>query len=269
MAVSSAEARAAVDSNPLWYHTLEVAPGVLTPGWFDLRPVLDRIPWPDLRGKRCLDIATYDGCLAFEMERRGAAEVWATDVPNHEDWDWMPRERDKGVEYLAAVAGQKGRGFEIAAELLESKVQRRFVNIYDLDPADMGQFDVVVCGSLLLHLADPFRALAGVRRVCNGIFLTVEVFDALSTVFGRGRPMMFIEGEEGRWMIPNLAGQKKMLDIAGFDLVTVGRPFAEPVGVSHPPLTNTLNDRLNRLICRGPGVPVRPIVCRPSTRNAR
>jgi tRNA (mo5U34)-methyltransferase len=265
MAVNPADARAAVESNPLWYHTIEVAPGVLTPGWFDLRSVMDRIPWPDLRGKRCLDVATYDGSLAFEMERRGAAEVWATDVPNHDDWDWMPRERDKGVEYLAAVAGQKGRGFEIAAEMLGSKVQRRFVNVYDLDPQEMGQFDVVVCGSLLLHLRDPFRALAGIRRMCNGVFVSIEVFDALSSVIGRKRPILYLEGDEGRWTIPNLAGQRKMLEVAGFDVLTVGKPFAEPIGTSHPPLTHTLRDRLNHYICKGRGVPVRPIVCRPST----
>src|SRR5207244_1994191 len=71
-----------------WYHTLELAPGVLTPGWFDLRDLARDIPWPDLTGKRCLDVGTFDGFWAFEMERRGAAEVVAIDVLDPLRWDW-------------------------------------------------------------------------------------------------------------------------------------------------------------------------------------
>ncbi|MFH4351513.1 hypothetical protein WAJ70_20705, partial [Acinetobacter baumannii] len=80
----------AVDAHPFWYHTIDVVPGVTTPGWFDLRPVVDLLPWPDVRGKRCLDIGTYDGYLAFELERRGASEVVAVDVEDHLLWDWPP-----------------------------------------------------------------------------------------------------------------------------------------------------------------------------------
>jgi len=77
-------AAAAVAANPMWYHSIEVAPGLVTPGLFDLRPIVERLPWPDVRGKRCLDVGTYDGFLAFELERRSAAEVLATDIADHE-----------------------------------------------------------------------------------------------------------------------------------------------------------------------------------------
>ena len=79
-----ADVREAVAAVPLWYHTIELAPGLVTPGWFDLRPIVDLMPWPDVRGRRCLDIGTYDGFLAFEMERRGADEVVALDIGSHE-----------------------------------------------------------------------------------------------------------------------------------------------------------------------------------------
>ena len=72
-----------------WYHTLELAPGVVTPGWFDHRSVLDAIPLPaDLSGQRCLDVGTFNGFWAFELERRGAAEVHAVDVLDPRRWDW-------------------------------------------------------------------------------------------------------------------------------------------------------------------------------------
>src|SRR5437660_12337372 len=61
-----------------WYHTLDLGYGVVTKGMFDHRPALHRYLIPsDLSGMRCLDIGTMDGFWAFEMERRGAAEVVA------------------------------------------------------------------------------------------------------------------------------------------------------------------------------------------------
>src|SRR5579862_4659707 len=64
-----------------WYHTLELGHGVVTPGWFDTRPAVCAVRFPaSLAGVRCLDVATFDGFWAFEMERRGAAEVVAIDL---------------------------------------------------------------------------------------------------------------------------------------------------------------------------------------------
>ena len=40
-----------------WYHTIDVEPGLTTPGWFDLRPYVDRYQLPDdMTGMRALDI---------------------------------------------------------------------------------------------------------------------------------------------------------------------------------------------------------------------
>ena len=168
-------ARRAVASNPFWYHTIEVAPGVVTPGWFDLRPIVDVLPWPDVRGKRCLDVGTADGFLAFELERRGAAEVVATDVADHSLWDYPARIRDRGIEFWIAVAGEKkGEGFRIARDILGSRVRSLEVSAYDLGPSEVGEFDVVVCGSLLLHLWDPVRALESMRSVCTGTLLVTN-----------------------------------------------------------------------------------------------
>ena len=41
-----------------------------------------------LDGKRCLDVGTYDGFWAFEIEQRGAKEVVAVDVLDPRRWDW-------------------------------------------------------------------------------------------------------------------------------------------------------------------------------------
>src|SRR5882762_3529258 len=74
-----------------WYHTIELAPGLVTPGWFDTREVARELPIPEtLAGMRCLDVATFDGFWAFEMERRGAEEVVAIDLLDLVGADWPP-----------------------------------------------------------------------------------------------------------------------------------------------------------------------------------
>ncbi|MEJ7582536.1 MAG: methyltransferase domain-containing protein [Acidimicrobiales bacterium] len=263
------ELRTAVDENPVWYHTLELAPGLETPGWFDLRPIADHLPWPDLRGKRCLDVATYDGFLAFEMERRGAAEVVATDISSHEDWDWLPRERADGLRYLDQEAGTKGRGFEIAAQALGSSVDRQFVNVYDLRPDRVGVFDVVVCGSLLLHLRDPFRALHAIRGVCDGVFLSAETIDLWLGLVHRRRAVLHLEAETGRWLIPNAMGHRRMLEAAGFDVMRSVRSFALPFGAGHPPVGQARIDRAKRKLrtftIGGAGVPMSALLARAVT----
>jgi tRNA (mo5U34)-methyltransferase len=266
--VNNAELAAKVASHPLWYHTIEVAPGVVTPGWFDLRPVVDHLPWPDLRGKRCLDVATYDGFLAFEMERRGAAEVVATDIVSHEGWDWLPRERASGLAYLEQEAGTKGRGFELAAEMLGSSVKRHFVSVYELDPDRIGRFDVVVCGSLMLHLRDPFRALAAIRGVCNGVFLSAEQIDVPSSILPNAKPVFRLEAENGQWLVPNVGGHHRMLEVAGFDVLRTVRPYAIPSGVAHPSPPRSLK-HLSRVLAlraavRGVGVPMSAALCAPA-----
>jgi hypothetical protein len=42
---SPGEARRAIAGHD-WWHTIEVAPGVVTPGWWDHRPNVGRMPWP-------------------------------------------------------------------------------------------------------------------------------------------------------------------------------------------------------------------------------
>jgi len=72
-----------------WYHTIELPDGTTTPGYADTRPARRYVEWPvELVGGRCLDVGTFDGFWAFEMERRGAAEVVALDVDDPEAFDW-------------------------------------------------------------------------------------------------------------------------------------------------------------------------------------
>lgn len=267
---SDADVRREVAENALWYHTIEVRPGIVTPGWFDLRPIVEHLPWPDVAGKRCLDVGTYDGYLAFELERRGAAEVVAVDISDHALWDWPPRIRAQGPQRLAEIAGVKGRGFEVAAKALRSRVQKIEVSIYDLDAAKHGTFDVVVCGSLMLHLRDPYRALEAIRGVCRERFMSCETIDVELTAMHPRRPVAKIDGLGTllHWQIPNVSGHRRMLRASGFDIERTVRPYAIPFGVAHTPrpggVKRNARRALQQAICRGDGVPHAAALARPA-----
>jgi tRNA (mo5U34)-methyltransferase len=234
--MSAEDARAAIASRALWYHTMELAPGEETPGWFDLRPIVDRMPWPDVRGKRCLDVGPWDGFLSFELERRGASEVVATDIAHPRDWDWPVLMRERGPAAMEAIAGDDpGGGFRIAKRLLGSSVERTEMSVYDLTPERLGTFDVVVCGSLMLHLKDPVRALEAIRSVCKGEFLSAEQLSGGLTLLTRRRPLARLRGgDRGQWWIPNAAAHRSMVVAAGFEIERTSRPYCIPLGPGHP-----------------------------------
>ena len=69
-----------IETVPVWFHKIEVAPGIFTPGVQDSIGLLGHIKLPeDLTGKRVLDIGARDGLYSFECEKRGAKEVIALD----------------------------------------------------------------------------------------------------------------------------------------------------------------------------------------------
>ena len=112
-------------------------------------------------GKRVLDVGTFEGFWAFELERRGA-DVVALDVDRIQELDWPPRLRP-------AEDGRRGEGFELAKRALGSSVERIGCSIYDATPERLGgTFDLVFCGSVLIHLRDPMLALERMAGLCAG-----------------------------------------------------------------------------------------------------
>lgn len=245
-----AAARKRIDAHEFWYHTIDVAPGLTTPGWFDLRHVVDDLPWPDLTGKRCLDIGTFDGFFAFEMERRGAAEVVAVDIEDHRLWDWPPDARPgtPGLKLDVGFTGPpKGAGFRLVHDVIGSKIDWQPISIYDLSPANVGTFDVVVCGSLLLHLRDPIRALEAVREIVRpeGHFLSSEQIELWLSIVGKGRPLHRLNGsgKDCQWWNTNSGGHKRILYAAGFELDRTSRPFMVRFNVHPKPHRSVRNLR--------------------------
>jgi tRNA (mo5U34)-methyltransferase len=137
-----------------WWHEIEVAPGMITPGDDSNRmklPILDQLGLPaTLSGQRVLDIGCSDGFFSFEMEKRGADVVAIDFVP------------------------ETYSGFSTARTILGSEVEYRMDNVYNLNPAAYGSFDVVLFLGVLYHLRKPLAALDAIRSVMkNGAQLFV------------------------------------------------------------------------------------------------
>jgi tRNA (mo5U34)-methyltransferase len=229
----------------LWYHSIELAPGLVTPGWYDCREVADRILPASCAGLRCLDIGTFDGFWAFEMERRGADEVVAIDILDEALWDW-PALADDEVRRAIAERKGEGDGFVIAKTALDSRVERIDASVYDLDPERFGSFDLVYFGSLLWHLRDPVLGLERARSVCKGVLISTDAISLplswlvpvpVANLDGRSRPY---------WWKPNTRAYRQMIEIAGFDVVDGPTTFRMPAGRGLPPVPinrATLRDR--------------------------
>ena len=208
-----------------WYHTQDLGEGVITPGVFDHRPVVNRFGVPtDLSGWRCLDVGTMDGFWAFEMERRGATEVVAIDVDAVDAMDWptliKAQVTDKSLDETKAAR------FDFVKSVFGSKVERMICSVYDLSP-ELGHFDLVFCGDLLLHLKDPISALERMRTVTRG--RTVVCTQITKPRRREHRPVAEFDGVGNfTWWIPNRVALKRWLTAAGFDRVALAPPFDLP-----------------------------------------
>jgi hypothetical protein len=218
---STEAAQAAIRENAVWYHTIELAPGVVTPGRVDLRRAASRVLPDDLRGIRALDVGTLDGFWAFEMERRGA-EVVTIDVERIEAAEWPPLSRPRLEQATAEMDVELGRGFRLAAAVLGSSVTRRTCNVYDLTPETVGNpVNFAFSGSLLLHLRDPVRALERIHSTLGtGAELRVmEPISLATTLRLPRRPAASFQAAatDFNWWVPNLAGIHAWLRAASFE----------------------------------------------------
>jgi len=198
-----------------WYHTIELSNDLVTPGQFDHRKLVPHYGLPtDLSGRRALDVATFDGFWAFELERRGA-RVTAIDLDDPRDWDFPD-----AVRPLVAAPREDeaiGRGFALAHEALGSSAQRVTRSVYDLDPDELGQFDFVHAGDLLVHLRYPLRALQRIRAVTSGALLLSDGIDVDARSGRFGPTMQYLGGwDDVVWWVPSLDALAQLLVDAGF-----------------------------------------------------
>jgi len=246
-------ARAIIEECPEWYHSIELAPGVVTPGRVPLdvlNSTLRSLSLPDLRGKSVLDIGAYDGFFSFAAERLGAARVvaldervWATDMaaymrewreagergaavpPPHESRHWKPGE----------LPGR--RPFDAARAILGSNVEPVVGNFMTMDVASLGRFDVVLFLGILYHMEEPLPAMRRVASLLNpGGFLgieteAVELPGAPDAAFFEFFPTTELNNDAANWFAPNakaIEGLATAVGLRHFALVA-GPPRLSPL----------------------------------------
>jgi tRNA (mo5U34)-methyltransferase len=200
-----------------WYHTIDLGHGIVTPGQYDLAPIIAHYGLPDsLAGKSVLDVGPAHGFFAFEFERRGAARVATAELPTWLEHDASPVLRTT-FEQAPAAADDYHRGaLGFAIQARGSRVERQFCNVYDLTPDRVGSYDVVFCASVLLHLTDPLRALYGLRRVCRGQAIVCTGIDTHLHVAMQPYARFFGTASGQAFWFPTMACLEQMMLAAGF-----------------------------------------------------
>jgi 2-polyprenyl-3-methyl-5-hydroxy-6-metoxy-1,4-benzoquinol methylase len=147
----AAETAAKIRREQFPYHRIDLGDGVVLEGQTDPAGFLDAYELPvDMTGLTVIDVGTATGFFALECAKRGA-KVTAIDVL-----------ADSPVSALAKALGLK--------------VRFKQKNIYSL--GNIGVFDLVICGSLLMHLPDPVGAIRALRKICgHRLILSASCFE--------------------------------------------------------------------------------------------
>ena len=172
-----------------WTHRIDLGHGLVTPGRWPHNPrVFDALDKIDFRGKKVLDIGCWDGLFSFEAEKRGAAEVYSTDLVSQRELIDQPT-------------------FKLAQRILESKAKYfPWISVYDVEQLGVKDFDVVIYAGVYYHLKDPLRSFAKLRRVMKeGAEILVEgaVIDSPECYakFYYDEPFLY---DKTNWWIPTV-----------------------------------------------------------------
>jgi tRNA (mo5U34)-methyltransferase len=193
-----------------WYQTMDLGHGVRTQGFYDPAGKIHRYHLPDdLSGKSVLDVGAWDGFWSFEAERRGASRVLATD-----SFVWSGK-----------TWGSKA-GFELARRALRSNVEDMEIDVLDLSPERVGEFDVVLFLGVLYHMRHPLLALERVASVTRGLLILETAVDMVHV---RRPALAFYPGSElgddpTNWFGPNKRAVIGMLRAVGFTRVQAMAP---------------------------------------------
>lgn len=231
----------------VWHHAIDLGNGIVTPGTSGMDTASDRA-MPDFAGKTVLDIGAWDGYFSFLAERSGATRVvaldhyaWGVDlVARTHYWNQCRAEGrlpdhtlDETEFWQDDLPGR--RGFELAKEVLGSKVEPVVGDYMRIDLSTLGRFDIVLYLGVLYHMREPLASLERVRQVvADGGFAVVETEALWLKGLEEDSLMGFYPGDElshdyGNWYAPNERALHGLCRAAGFSRVeTIEGP--PPIG---------------------------------------
>lgn len=186
-----------------WWHQIELAPGIITPGKSQnlfLAKILNLVD--DLTGMDVLDIGCWDGFFSFLCEKKGAKRVVSCDI-----WETTGR-----------------AAFDFASEVLGSKAEPIHDSFMDLDPGMDGRFDLVLFLGVLYHLKDPLTGLEKVASMTKpGGRVVIDTVVDVKTLYDRPvmafYPNSELNNDPTNWWVPNIPALNSMMAVAGFSTV--------------------------------------------------
>jgi tRNA (mo5U34)-methyltransferase len=193
-----------------WHHSIDLGGGVITPGGKSLAIcageaslIFDRV---DLGGLSVLDIGAWNGFFSFEAKRRGARHVLATDSFCWSHPDFRGRE-----------------AFDVARSALGVDVDAREIDVADLSPESVGEFDVVLYLGVFYHRYDAIESLARAARLAKQVLIVETHLDLRDFNFPA---MAFYPGHElnndpTNWWGPNEHCMQALLAGHGFKDIEV------------------------------------------------
>lgn len=225
-----------------WYHSIDLGNGIVTPGQSVLRPLVPS-QLADMQNRTVLDIGAWDGYYSFLAERCGASRVvaldhyaWGVDMGTRQEYwaeceargEFPDHARDAVDFWQPDLPGR--RGFDLAREVLDSKVEPVVADFMTIDLDSLGTFDVVLYLGVLYHMQEPLTALERVRRVTREVaVIETEAID----VAGHEDDglVRFVAGNQvnqdfGNWYLPSISALHALCRAAGFSRVetVVGPP---------------------------------------------
>lgn len=163
----------------IFYHSITTPDGDI-PGEWDLRDTVDaylgNVPFD---GRSVLEIGPASGFLSFHMERAGAS-VTAVEPTMERLWDTFPLHGfDVDTwrrEFFDTITGVRN-SFWYLHHLYGSQV-RLIETVPEAIPQAVGDFDIGLLGSILLHTRNPFSILESVAARVRDTMIVTELFDS-------------------------------------------------------------------------------------------
>lgn len=208
-----------------WFHCIDLGDGLLTKSKSAIgeptehpRPTWDkvRVCLPDhLSGQTVLDVGCNAGFYSIEMKRRGATRVLGID---------SQRELIRQANFVRGV--------------LALDIDYRRMSVYDLDPRELGQFDITLALGLIYHCKHLVMALEKLFLVTRSLLvLETAIYPPREApppfVYPVGgteptlHPIAYIENQPDakeavyNWFLPSTSALCALLKNIGFDEVEV------------------------------------------------
>jgi len=192
--------RVVTDINQCYfYHTMDLPGYGRVKGEWDLRGTeAQYLGGISLEGKRVLEVGTASGFLCFYMEKQGA-QVVAYDLSPDQQWDIVPYSKLGDAQYRQGIKDRKeviarlNNGYWLAHRVNQSQAKVVYGSVYEIPPG-IGEVDISVFGSVLLHLRDPLLALQRAAKLTRETVVVTDTagplrrLDRLARGLGRRLP---------------------------------------------------------------------------------